>query len=94
MKFRRRQIRALLFGLLLGGLGPGFLFFVTTSGWVSWLTASLMTIGIATVSVGVSLSLTNERKKNQGNFWGVLTAMAGLSLMAFATGVYLYLQTR
>jgi len=94
MRFRRQHIRALLFGMLLGGLGPGFLFFVTASGWIGWLTASLMTIGVAMVSVGVSLSLMNERENNQRNTWEVLTAMAGLFLMGFATGVYLYIQTR
>jgi hypothetical protein len=80
--------------MLLGGLGPGFLFFVTASGWISWLTASLMTIGIAMVSVGVSLSLTNERENNQRNTWGVLTGMAGIFLMGFATGFYGYMVLR
>ena len=95
MRLRRQHIQALLFGVLVGGLGPGFMFFVTASGWFSWLTASLMTIGVAAVSFGVSLSWTNERQNNhQGNFWGRLTAMAGLFLMGLATGAHFYMVLR
>jgi hypothetical protein len=94
MTFRTRHIRALLFGILIGGLGPGFLFFVTASGWIGWLTASLMTTGVAMVTVGVSLSLTNERENNQRNAWGVLTPMAGIFLMGLATGIHGYMVLR
>lgn len=95
MRFRRQHIWALLFGMLLGGLGPGFMFFVTASGWISWLTASVMTIGVAMLSVGISLLLTSQRQNNhQGNFWGMLTALAGLFLMGFATGFYGYMILR
>jgi len=90
MKFRKQHkqhILAVLFGMLLG-LSLGWSLFNDNSDWLRWVPWGLTTIGLATVSLGISLART------RGDAWGVLTAAAGTFLMGFAFGINSYYEVR